>query len=175
MFRSLVASLTLSLLLCAPVSAQEAVRWLSFEQLEDSLNAQPKKVFIDFYTDGCVYCRKMDKVVFTKPEVIQLLNAEYYAVRFDAEIDSAVTFGGQAFVNDQVGQSRNPLHQLAQLLALREGQFVAPTLVVLDEEFRVTARYFEYLDSKKLLRVLGGSVIQSPNPERSSSIPYRPK
>jgi len=115
---------------------------------------KPKKVFIDFYTDWCVYCRKMDKVVFTKPEVIEVLNSEYYSVRFDAETDAIVTFGERQFINDQIGQTRRPLHQMAQLLALREGQFVAPTLVLLDESFRVTSRYFEYLDSKQLLKVL---------------------
>jgi predicted Ser/Thr protein kinase len=96
----------------------------------------------------------MDKVVFTKPTVIDVLGKEYYAVRFNAESESVVAFGGQQFINDQVGKTRRPLHQLAQLLALRKGQFVAPTLVFLDEEFRVTARYFEYLDSKRLFNAL---------------------
>lgn len=96
----------------------------------------------------------MDKVVFTKPEVISALNTEYYAVRFDAEASDTVTFGGMVLVNDQIGNSRNPLHQLAQLLALREGQFTAPAMVILDEKFKVTARYFKYLDRKRLLLVL---------------------
>lgn len=148
--------MVISLFLCAPASAQESesVRWLSFEQLEDSLAVKPKKVFIDFYTSWCTYCRKMDKVVFTKPEVIDLLNEHYYAVRFDAETESEVTFGGRKFVNDQVGKSRSPIHQIAQLLASREGQFAAPTLVVLDPAFNVTARYFEYMDSGHLLEAL---------------------
>lgn len=140
----------------APLTAQEeeSVRWLSFEQLEDSLAVNSKKVFIDFYTGWCTYCRKMDKIVFTKPAVIDLLNEQYYAVRFDAESDSVVTFGGQQLVNNQIGKNRAPLHQIAQLLALREGRFVAPTLVLLDEEFKVLSRHFEYMDSKKLLKVL---------------------
>ena len=148
--------LALTLFWSFPVDAQEtpSVRWLSFETLEDSLAAKPKKVFIDFYTDWCTYCRKMDKVVFSKPRVIDLLNDQYYAVRFNAETDSPVTFGGQRLVNDQVGKSRSPIHQIAQLLALREGRFVAPTLVLLDEEFKVTSRYFEYMDSKKLYNAL---------------------
>ena len=154
----IVASFLLStLFLCAPSMAQEAkksVHWLTFEQLEDSLAAKPKKVFIDFYTDWCSYCRKMDKAVFTKPEVIDLLNEEYYAVRFDAETESAISFGGKTLINDQVGQSRRPLHQIAQILATRGTKFVAPTLIVLDEEFNVTARYFEYLDSRELLEAL---------------------
>ena len=60
----------------------------------------------------------------------------------------------QLWFNDQVGKSRNPVHQIAQLLALRDGRFAVPTLVLLDEAFNVTARYFEYMDSKKLLKAL---------------------
>lgn len=144
------------LFLCANLRAQEkaSVHWISFEALEDSLAIQPKKVFIDFYTDWCTYCRKMDKTVFTKAKVIEELNENYYAVRFNAETDAVINFGGQEFINDQLGKSRNPLHQIAQLLALREEQFVAPTLVILNEKFEVTARYFEYMDSKRLLKVL---------------------
>ncbi|MEM9675099.1 MAG: thioredoxin fold domain-containing protein [Bacteroidota bacterium] len=152
----ILAVFTILLFLGTPASAQEAgsVRWLTFEQLEDSLAAHPKRVFIDFYTDWCTYCRKMDKRVFTKPEVIDLLNEDYYAVRFDAETEANIVFGGQTLINDQVGKSRSPIHQIAQLLALREGQFAPPTLVILDEDFKVTARYFEYMDSKKLVSAL---------------------
>lgn len=148
--------LSISLFLGGHANAQEAkaVQWLSFEQLEDSLAASPKKVFIDFYTDWCTYCRKMDKVVFTKPEVIDLINEQYYAVRFDAESEAAFTFGGKTFVNDQIDQSRNPVHQIAQLLALRGGEFVPPVMLVLDEDFKVTARYFEYMSSRRLLKAL---------------------
>ncbi|MEM6628139.1 MAG: thioredoxin fold domain-containing protein [Bacteroidota bacterium] len=139
-----------------PLQAQEveAVHWLSFEELEDSLATNPKKVFIDFYTDWCTYCRKMDKVVFTNSEVINILNETYYAVRFNAESDSSISFGGQVFTNEEIGRSRNPIHQITQLLAVREGKFVAPTLVFLDEEFRVKSRYFAYMDSRKLIKEL---------------------
>ena len=156
MLRNVIIVISLLFLWSSPLLAQESnqVHWLSFEQLEDSLAIQPKKVFIDFYTDWCTYCRKMDKVVFTKPEVVHLLNGEYYAVRFNAETEAVIDFGGRQLTNDQVGTSRNPLHQIAQLLALQKGQFTAPTLVVLDEDFKVTARYFEYMDSKRLLKAL---------------------
>ena len=155
MIQRIIASiLTISIFLCTPLNAQktEVINWLSFEELEDSLAIKPKKVFIDFYTDWCTYCRKMDKVVFTKPAVIEALNEEYYAVRFNAETDLSVNFGGQEFSNDQLGKSRTPVHQIAQLLATREGRFTAPTLVFLDESFKVTSRYFTYMDSKQLLK-----------------------
>ena len=139
-----------------PLKAQHSgvIEWLSFEQLEDSLAVKPKKVFIDFYTDWCTYCRKMDKKVFTNPDVIALLNAEYYAVKMDAESSDTIHFDGQQFINDQLKKSRKPIHQMAQLLALRKGTFDPPVMVLIDEKFRVTQRYFEYLDSKKLLKAL---------------------
>ncbi len=154
---SIQGLLFIILLLAGPsaIAQQDrSVHWIGFEQLEDSLDAKPKKVFIDFYTDWCDYCRKMDKVVFTKPEVIDLLNEQYYAVRLNAETESVIAFEGQKFVNDQVGKSRSPIHQIAQLLALRNGRFAPPTLVVLDEDFNVKARYFEYMDSKRLIKAL---------------------
>ena len=143
-------------LLCTTLSAQEAesVQWLTFEQLEDSLALKSKKVFIDFYTDWCTYCRKMDKKVFSDKEVIDRLNESYFAVRMDAESIDTVRFEGQYFINDEVGNKRNPLHQLAQLLALRDGKFVAPTMIVLDESFKVQKRYFWYLNRKKLMEAL---------------------
>ena len=155
-FKNIGCFIAIWFFLYTPLEAQEldSVHWLTFEALEDSLAVKPKKVFIDFYTIWCTFCRKMDHHVFTKPEVINKLNEQYYAVRFNAETDSVIHFGGQPFINDQVGKTRTPIHQIAQLLALREERFVAPTLVLLDEEFKVTSRYFQYLDSKKLLKAL---------------------
>ena len=143
-------------LLCTSLRAQDAesVQWLTFEQLEDSLALRSKKVFIDFYTDWCTYCRKMDKKVFSDKEVIDRMNESYYAVRMDAESIDTVRFEGRDFINDQVGKKRKPLHQLAQLLALRDGKFVAPTMIVLDDTFKVQKRYFWYLDRKKLMDAL---------------------
>lgn len=139
-----------------PGHSQE-IRWLTFEQLDDSLARKPKKVFIDFYTDWCTYCKKMDRVVFTKQEVSDLLNSEYYAVRFDAETRERVEFGGRIFENDQIGMSRTPLHQLAQLLATRDETFTPPVMLVFDEQFHLKARYFEYMDSRSLIKALSQS------------------
>ena len=144
-------------LAAGPLRAQgqpDTVRWISFAALEDSLAVRPKPIFIDFYTDWCTYCRKMDRVVFTDPAVVATLNAKYYAVRFNAESTTAVDFGGRTYVNDQVGQSRRPLHLVAQLLATREGRFSAPALVFLDASFRVRERHFRYLGPRGFLEVL---------------------
>ncbi len=148
--------LFLLLILPTAVSAQKGeIRWLSFEQLEDSLAVKPKKVFIDFYANWCAYCKKMDAAAFKDQKVISKLNSDFYAVKMNAETKDTITFDGDSFINKQVGKSRTPTHEIALLLASRENQpFTLPALVVLNEKFEITDRYFEYLSPKRLHQIL---------------------
>ncbi len=136
--------------------AQEnTIRWLSFEQLEDSLALKPKKVFVDFYADWCAYCKKMDKAAFKDSKVISRLNSEYYAVKMNTETTDTIRFGGETFINRQKGKKRNPTHEIPLLLASRENYpFSLPAMVVLNEKFEVINRYFEYLSPKQLYKAL---------------------
>ena len=145
-------------LMCShfPIHAQnESINWLSFEQLEDSLAMAPRKVFIDFYADWCSYCKKMDRVAFRDPDVISILNSEYYAVRMDAETKDTIVFDEQRYVNREYGKIRNPVHEIPRLLASRDGiPFTLPAIVILDESFRVRKRYFEYIPPQRMLEIL---------------------
>jgi thioredoxin-related protein len=138
------------------ISAQKAkVNWITFEQLDDSLAVKPKKVLISFYADWCSYCKKMDKVAFRDPKVVETLNSEYYAVKMNAETEDDIVFEGKKFINEEVGKKRRATHQIPLLLASRKGRpFSLPAIVILDENFQVTGRYFEYLSTKKMLGVL---------------------
>lgn len=147
---------TLFLLTQTAVAQQnDAINWLSFQQLEDSLAIKPKKVFIDFYADWCAYCKKMDKVAYKDPAIIAKLNSEYYPVKMDAESTDTIVFGGDMYRNKQLGKSRRPTHDIPLLLASRENRpFSLPAIVILNERFEVTKRYFEYMDSKALIRAI---------------------
>ena len=136
--------------------AQEAsIRWLSFEQLEDSLAIAPKKVFVDFYAEWCEYCKKMDRVTFRDPEVIASLNRDFYAVRMNAETTDTIVFDGQAYINREFGKKRTPVHEIPLQLASREGlPFSLPAIVILDESFRIRKRYFEYIPPNGMRELL---------------------
>ena len=130
------------------------VRWLTFEQLDDSLEVYPKKVFVTFYADWCPYCRKMDRITFRDPQVVTTLNTDYYAVRMNVESTDTVMFGNRRYVNERY-KKPNPVHQIPLLMASRQGKpFSLPAMVVLNEEFEAKARYFQYLDAQQMRRVL---------------------
>ncbi len=150
----------LSIFMCFVISPtlfaqQTKIKWLTFEQLEDSLALKPKKVFIDFYADWCVYCKKMDEAAYKNVEVIKILNTEYYAVKMNAESRDTIIFDEQTYKNTAYGKKRNPVHEIPLLLASREGiPFSLPAIVVFDKNFQITQRYFEYISPKKMLKVL---------------------
>lgn len=131
------------------------IQWLSFEQLEAALAAEPREVLVDFYADWCAYCKKMDEAAFRDPEVIEVLNSRYYAVRMNAESIDTIRFEGIQYVNREYGKKRNPVHEIPKLLASREGvPFTLPAVVLLDKSFLIRNRYFEYLSPERMRTIL---------------------
>jgi thiol-disulfide isomerase/thioredoxin len=131
------------------------INWITFEQLEDSLKTNPKKVFISFHADWCVFCKKMDKVAFQDDEVITELNTNYYAVKMNAESKEVIIFDGKKYSNQYIGKSRKPTHDIPLLLASRKAKpFSLPANLVLDKNFIIKERSFEYLSPKALLSML---------------------
>lgn len=118
------------LLLIAPailLSGQTSdVKWYSIEEAVTLAKANPRPIFVDTYTDWCGWCKKLDKETFSNPVIAEILNNQYYAVKFDAEGKEPVTFQGRKFVNDG---SLGKTHQLAY--ALLQGNLGYPTVVFL--------------------------------------------
>lgn len=132
----------------------EKINWISFNQLNDSLQVNPKKVFVDFYADWCVYCKEMDRTTFQDEKVIKELNENYYAVKMNIESDEKITFGNQTFINKRI-KKVNPIHEIALLLASRKSNpFSLPAYLIFNENFEAQARYFQYLDVPALLKVI---------------------
>lgn len=132
----------------------ELVRWLTFDQLQDSLSVRPKPVFVDFYADWCRACIQMQKGTFRDSMVAAVLNHEYYAVRMNVESKDTIYFGNQQFVNERM-KKPNPVHQIPLMMASQKGKpFSLPAMILLDEKFVAKARYFQYLDAKSLLGIL---------------------
>ena len=132
-----------------------AINWISWEELHVKLEKDPKKTLVFFHADWCAYCKKIDRAVFTKPEVINKINADYYAVRMNVETSDTIYFDNNKFVNTQALTKRNGVHELALLLASRTGKaFSLPVTLLFSQKFEVNKRIFEYYTSASLLNYL---------------------
>jgi thioredoxin-related protein len=143
MKKILLISLTIiaSALIAIPAGAQTQqtqaspvptakIKWLDFEEAVALNKKKPKKMFIDMYTDWCGWCKKMDAATFINPVIVEYMNRNYYAVKFNAERKDTVTYNGTAFVNPNPTGTR-ATHQLAQ--ELLSGRMSYPSFVFLDE------------------------------------------
>ena len=131
-----------------------AVDWLSFEQLNDSLAQNPKPVVLFFHTDWCHYCKEMLRETFHHPEVVHQLNANYYAVKFDAERVDTVYFDQVAFTNTSQRKTAGQYHALAKILIGEGQQPIFPVTILLDDHFSVREKVFNYLSIRQLLDIL---------------------
>ena len=116
------------------VQAQD-INWISWEEAVQlsQTDAQPKKIFVDVYTDWCGWCKKMDKDTFQNPQVSQYMQDNFYMVKMDAEGKDPIQYQGKTF--KFVPSGRRGYHELAA--ALLQGKMSYPTVVFLDENFNM--------------------------------------
>src|SRR5688572_12351082 len=66
------------------LQAQE-IKWMTWEQAAAANEKEPRKIFVDIYTDWCGWCKRMDVTTFIDPAVTKLMNEKFYAVKLNAE------------------------------------------------------------------------------------------
>ncbi len=109
------------------------IQWLTFEEAVALNKTEPKKIFIDVYTDWCGWCKVMDKNTFKNPYIAEYIIKNYHAVKLDAEQKGEIEFQGNTF--KFVARGKKGYHELAA--ALLNGKLSFPTVVFLDEQFRM--------------------------------------
>ncbi len=88
------------------------INWLTMDELQMKMKANPKRVYIDFYTDWCGWCKRMDATTFSNPDVVKYMNENFYCVHFDAERKDKFRFMGQEWYYDADKKSNTLAYQL---------------------------------------------------------------
>jgi len=85
-FRLWFHSLTVLIALSATASADDAIPWrTNFEQALDEAQTRNMPVWIQFTGPWCVYCRKMEREVFVRPEVIAEAHRDYVPLKIRSD------------------------------------------------------------------------------------------
>jgi uncharacterized protein YyaL (SSP411 family) len=113
------------------IVAEGAINWMTWDEAVKANEKSPKKIFIDFYTDWCGWCKKMDKTTFADPNVADYINKNFYPVKFNAEQREDVVFQGTTFAYKPGG--RGGVHMLA--FELLDGRLGYPSYVYLQPNY----------------------------------------
>lgn len=100
---------------------EKKINWVTIEEAEKLTKENPRKIFVDVYTDWCGWCKRMDATTFSDEAVIAYVNTHYYAVKLDAESQDNISLKGINTTGVELARS------------FRVSSY--PTIVFIDETF----------------------------------------
>lgn len=149
--RKFIGIISIFLILSFTRSDEQApVSWMSFESALVARENSPKKVFIDVYTDWCGWCKKMDATTFSDPRVAQVLEKNFYSVKFNAEQKEPITFGDYTF--KYIPNGRRGYNELAA--ALLDNRLSYPSVVFMNEKFERIQILPGYRNADEFLKIV---------------------
>jgi thioredoxin-related protein len=133
-------------------ASKNEIEWLTWEEAQKRMATKPKKVYVDVYTDWCGWCKVMEKKTFTNKNVIDFMNKNFYAIRFNSEKDDNINFLNTTY------KIESGTSALARKLC--NGALSYPTSIFMEENFANPQPVPGYLDIKTIepiLNYLGGN------------------
>ena len=89
--------ITIAVLTSFSPANKEKINWITVAELNTVYAKNPKPILIDIYTSWCGWCKEMDRTTYKNDKLAAYVNEKYYAVKFDAESKSALTFNGKEY------------------------------------------------------------------------------
>ncbi|TMQ67669.1 MAG: DUF255 domain-containing protein [Candidatus Eisenbacteria bacterium] len=135
------AAWVLLLMVAQPAHSEDTpLAWRDWDSGFKEARRQKRIVLVDVYTDWCGWCRRMDRDVYSRPEVREYLQRTFVTVKLDAEADKLGLYQGKAAT--------------WRALAAQFGVNGYPTTVFLRPEGEYITRVPGYVPAERFLDVL---------------------
>ena len=136
MKKTLFLFLFLPLLSLSQGNPVNSVNWISLAEAEKYSEKYNKNMLIYFYRNNCDYCKRMKDEVLTDPQIIKLINENFFPVMLDGKSKKTITYNGKKYINDvSIEEDPNSTwrHNLFfDLVDPTKGNFYWPTIVIID-------------------------------------------
>ena len=123
----------LFVVLCSGMLVAQEINWITMDEALAAQEDNPKKIMVDVYTSWCGPCKLLDRNTFTNKDLIQFVNDNYYAVKFDGEGTEQINYKGAPYANPNYDPAkkgrRNSQHHFASAMRIRG----YPSIVFFDE------------------------------------------
>lgn len=83
-----------------------------------------KMVLLDAYTDWCVWCKVMDTATYAKSNVVEALNSDFVAIKYNPEKDGNIEIAGLSITPEEFGKKFNISGYPATAFFTSTGEFI---------------------------------------------------
>jgi len=126
---------------------KDLVEWMTLTEALEKSKTEPRKIFVDIYTDWCGWCKVMSKNTFSNPQIAGYINRYFYPVRFNAETHDTILFRDKKYYNPKP-KGQKGTHQLTYVLTNNKPSY--PTISYLDETGKLIQALPGYMDVNKI-------------------------
>ncbi len=126
------------------------INWMTMQEAVDANKTVPKKMFFDVYTDWCGWCKRMDATTFQNTQIVEYMNKNFYAVKFNAESNKEITINGKKYTK------KNRTHEFA--VEMLQGKLSYPSFAIYDESksnIGIVQGFKSAQDLEKILNYFG--------------------
>lgn len=136
-----------SLIMAIPTMAQ--LEWQDFNSAEKQMANSEKILLVYIYADWCKVCKSQERSVFSDSSISEFLNREFIPLKLNADSEESIRFLGREYQ----GASMDDYHELAQYLALQEGQLIFPSLIFINQRQELIYRSKGKMSKTDLLKL----------------------
>ena len=112
------------------------IEWLSIEKAQELAKEYDSNMLVFFFRKGCPECKQMKAETLQNPEIIKLINENFFPVTLNARTKDTLIYNGKQYVNQQPKKDgetwRHDLYH--ELVVDGKHQYVYPYIVVINGE-----------------------------------------
>lgn len=125
-------------------SSHESVRinpvsWTNFNDGMKKAREEKKYAIVSFYTEWCMYCKKMESETYTDESIYNLINNKMVAIKVNAESDNKIIFEGKEITEQELAQ--------------KFGVYSYPTLFFMSNEKDAVGQIPGFVDADQLYTI----------------------
>ena len=135
---------------------KKEIQWLSIEKAEELTEKYKSDMLVFFFRNGCPECKKMKAETLKNPEIVKMINENFFPVMLNARTKDTLEFNGKRYFNQQpIAHGKSFRHDLYHEL-VKDGkhQYVYPYIVIINGKHQVTNYIPGFFPKERLKRSL---------------------